>query len=90
MRLPYNSFQTGEQRGLRFLIGQRFGALLLCVPPIPPVPLKTRHNYSAKFSESFSPKSGEEGMNRLKLMPKGFGIKDGQNKENLTRKKQQQ
>jgi hypothetical protein len=29
-------------------------------------------------------------MNRLELMPKGFGIKDSQNKENLTRKKQQQ
>jgi hypothetical protein len=28
MRLPYKSLQIGEQRGLRFLIGQRFGALL--------------------------------------------------------------
>src|SRR4030095_6809960 len=27
-RLPYNSFEVGEQRGLRFLVGQRFGALL--------------------------------------------------------------
>src|SRR5262245_45788225 len=27
-RLSYNSFQIGEQRGLRFLVGQRFGALL--------------------------------------------------------------
>src|SRR4029077_13596111 len=26
--LPYNSFEIGEQRGLCFLIGQRFGALL--------------------------------------------------------------
>src|SRR6476620_4312404 len=27
-RLPYNSFEVGEQRWLRFLVGQRFGALL--------------------------------------------------------------
>src|SRR4029453_14118365 len=27
-RLPCNSFEVGEQRGLRLLIGQRFGALL--------------------------------------------------------------
>src|SRR5438552_9668926 len=26
--LPYNSFEVGKQRGLRFLIGKRFGALL--------------------------------------------------------------
>src|SRR4030095_7426906 len=26
--LPYNSFEVGEQRGLRFLVGQRFRALL--------------------------------------------------------------
>src|SRR6476619_4997539 len=25
---PYNSFEVGKQRGLRFLIGKRFGALL--------------------------------------------------------------
>src|SRR5215831_12881820 len=27
-RLPWNSFEIGEQRGLRFLVGQRFSALL--------------------------------------------------------------
>ncbi len=27
-RLPYNSFEVDEQRGLRFLIGERFGTLL--------------------------------------------------------------
>jgi hypothetical protein len=27
-RLPYNSFEVGEKRWLRFLIGERFGALL--------------------------------------------------------------
>src|ERR1700757_666283 len=26
--LPYNSFEVGEQRRLRFLVGERFGALL--------------------------------------------------------------
>ena len=31
--------------------------------PMLPMPLKTPHKLFAKFSESFSPKSGEERMN---------------------------